>query len=89
MARKGSVAPKGMVRTRIGELIAAEKARGNGSRVTYRAIAEALGMSKTTVGAWANSTVREYDADKLALFCEFFDVGIDQILIYESRGSDG
>lgn len=83
MARKGSIEPKGMVRTRVGELIAAEKARGRGDRVTYRAIADALGMSKTTVSAWANSTVRQYDADKLALFCEFFDVGIEDILIYE------
>ena len=85
MARKGNIKPKGMVRTRVGELIAAEKARGNSDRVTYRAIAEALGMSKTTVSAWANSTVRQYDADKLALFCEFFNVEIQDVLIYESN----
>lgn len=85
MAQKGSIEPRGMVRTRVGELIAAEKARGNGDRVTYRALAESLGMSKTTISAWANSTVQQYDADKLALFCEFFGVGIGDVLIYEER----
>lgn len=84
MAQKGSIEPRGMVRTRVGELIAAEKARGNGDRVTYRALAESLGMSKTTISAWANSTVQQYDADKLALFCEFFGVEINDLLIYEA-----
>jgi transcriptional regulator with XRE-family HTH domain len=83
MAQKGSLEPHGTVRTRVGELIAAEKARGNSDKVTYRALAETLGMSKTTITAWANSTVKQYDADKLALFCEFFGVGIEDVLVYE------
>lgn len=71
------------IRNRIGELIAIGKRTGDPERYSYRAIAEATGLSKTTVGKWARNEVEAYDRRSLATFCDFFGVPPGEIIVYE------
>lgn len=71
------------VQLRVGELIARGKRLGNPRDFTYRAIAEATGLSKNTVGKWARNDVEDFNKDVIAAFCEFFGCEPGELLVYE------
>jgi len=76
-----------IVHNRVKELIA-EKERRTGTRISYRDVAEATGLSKNTVGKWVRNDTRVYDRKVIADFLEYFNCSISDLLIYEQQNDD-
>lgn len=73
------------VQNRVAELIA-QKQRQTGQRITYADIAAATGLSEVAIGKWARNSVKRFDREMIATFCEYFDCTVGELLVYEERG---
>lgn len=69
-----------VVKNRLLELIAI-KARNEGRSISRREIAEATGISLSSIQNWAHNNVNRFDGDQIAAFCWYFECGVDDLLI--------
>ena len=73
----------GKVYNRVEELLARRKRDNPDLPTSYRDIGKELDMSPTTVGAWMNNTLKRYDSEKLAAWCDFLDCDLSELLVYK------
>lgn len=75
-----------VIKNRFKELLA-KKERVENRKITRRDVAAETGISLSSIQAYANNTVQRYDADKLAILCDYFDCTISDLLIRENVDS--
>lgn len=73
------------VQNRVAELIA-RKQRQTGERITYATIAAATGLSEEAIGKWARNQVTRFDREMIAIFCDYFECELSDLLVYERPG---
>lgn len=71
-----------MIRFNLGTILAERKR--DGERITYVDIAEAIGVHENTVYNIVNNRVRSINLDTLDALCNFFRVGPEKILFWDS-----
>lgn len=78
-----------IVRNRLRELIA-EKSRRDGIRITLSMVAEATGLSKSTIANWhkLKGEITRFDSENISLLCQYFDCEIADLLVLESVEED-
>jgi DNA-binding Xre family transcriptional regulator len=65
------------------QVLLARKAQHEHRRIPLSEIARATGLSRYTLSAIADNTIREYPADALARLCEYLACDISELLILE------
>ena len=66
------------------KILIAEKEMREGRKWPYRAIAEATGISTSTLSNYALQNVARFDASTLNALCHFFNCQPGEILIFDS-----
>jgi DNA-binding Xre family transcriptional regulator len=51
--------------------------------ITQEEVADAIGVTRVTMSAWARGKVERLDRDILAKLCQYFDCGIEDLLHLE------
>jgi transcriptional regulator with XRE-family HTH domain len=62
------------------QILIAERSTYEQKRITVKQIAEHLGISPSALHAWKNNEINQFDGEILEGLCEFFGVGIEQLL---------
>ena len=57
------------------------KSKKMGVRITQEDVADAIGIPRGTVSRWAGQKVDRLDKDVLVRLCEYFDCGIEELLL--------
>lgn len=73
--------PSGRVRCKFKVLLLQRQAEQQRD-ITYREVAAATGVPLATLARWASDEVERYSNDVLAAFCEYFGVGVGELLEY-------
>lgn len=69
-----------MIYPKVKELTA-KRERDSGQRITQNVLAEAVGVRRPTISRWFSPDGMKYiDADLLYRFCEYFGVGIEDVI---------
>lgn len=76
-----------MIKNRFSELVAAHE-RKTGRKWNYEDIANATGVSTSTLSAYSQNRVRRFDAGTLEALMGFFRCGISDLLVVEEDESD-
>lgn len=82
MYLEGQLDMTGMIVNRLAEIKDA-KAKQDGSPITWEKVAADTGLAYSTVLRWGKGQIDRYDDKALAKFCEYFRVGVGDILVYE------
>lgn len=61
------------------------KSRQLGRRITQDEVATAVGIPRGTVSRWAGNKVDRLDRDVLARLCEYFECGIEELLVFKDK----
>lgn len=61
------------------------KSRQLGRRITQDEVAAAVGIPRGTVSRWAGNKVDRLDRDVLARLCEYFECGIEELLVFKDK----
>lgn len=64
------------------KVLLAEKEIAEGRRITYRDLSSETGVSTSIIYNYFNQNVKNYNADTLAAFCDYFGVDVGEILEY-------
>lgn len=70
-----------MIEIKFRVLLAKKETRDRQS-YSYREIEDLAGVSKNTIGSWANNKAQRLDLDALNAFCKFLDCTPGELLIY-------
>lgn len=73
---------KGKVYNRFKLLLAEKEIREN-RRISYTEIQASTGIAASTLSYWANNTAKRYDADTIAALCDYFHVGVGELIVYQ------
>jgi len=65
------------------QVLLAGKAQRERRRIPLSVVARATGLSRYTLSAIADNTIREYPADVLAKLCDYLDCDISDLLMLE------
>ena len=72
----------GTIINQLAEVKAAKEKR-DGKAITWEQVANDTGLAYSTVLRWGKGQIDRYDDKALAKFCEYFGVGVGEILAYE------
>ena len=65
------------------QVLLARKAQHEHRRIALAEVARTTGLSRYTLTAIADNTIREYPADTLARLCEYLTCDISDLLVLE------
>ena len=65
--------------------LVAQRADRERRRITLKEVSERTGVSRYTVHAMANYTLREYPGDALDALCAYLECGIGDLLVVERK----
>lgn len=68
------------IQNRVGELLAAKKASAK-HKITHQEVADAIGVNRTTVDRYVLNQVTRFDAPVLLAFCNYFGIGLSNLLV--------
>lgn len=71
-----------IVANRFSELLAV-KARREKRRISNRDVARELGLARGTIDAYANNSVKRFDAPTILLLCNYLDCTPGDLLVIE------
>lgn len=60
-----------------------EKKFREGRDITYDEVAEAVELTVRTISRYMNDQITRYDRETLEKFCDYYDCGIEDILVLE------
>lgn len=70
------------INNKFGVLLATKRAAAK-RNISLTEVAEQTGISRPTLVAWANNTVTRFDLPVIEALCEYFGVGLSDLLEYE------
>ena len=73
---------KGKVQNHFKILLAQKEAK-EGKRIKYDEIKNKTGMAMSTISAWSTNRINRYDADTIAVLCDYFDCNVGDLIFYE------
>ena len=74
--------PKGKTENRLLILLAEKATREGRGVITLREVGRDTGIDVSTLSDWSKNNVKKYDADKVALLCEYLQCSISELLVY-------
>lgn len=73
-----------VVKNRVAELVAI-KARREARRISHRDLANETGLSRSSIQYWMANSVTRFDAHQIVTLCDYFGVGVDELLVVEDE----
>lgn len=70
------------INNKFGVLLADKRAKAK-RNISLSEVAEETEISRPTLVAWANNTVTRFDLPVIEKLCEYFGVGLSDLLEYE------
>lgn len=65
------------------QVLLARKAQSEHRRIPLSEVARDTGLSRYTLSAIADNTIKEYPAEAVASLCEYLDCDISELLVLE------
>lgn len=78
-----------MIQNNFRVLVSRWETENRGTRLTNAVLGERLGLSPTTISHWKNGKIRGADFDTLEAICDFFGVGVGDLLVYIPENGGG
>ena len=74
--------PHGKIENRLLVRLAEKGTREGRGIIPLREVGRITGIDASTLSDWSKNAVKKYDADKLALLCEYLQCQISDLLVY-------
>lgn len=65
-------------------LLVSDKERALGERITYKEIAENIGVSEPVIARWMRNEVNQFDGNVIAKLCAYFACDISDLLYLDA-----
>jgi DNA-binding Xre family transcriptional regulator len=69
-------------RTNVRQLILDKSAR-EGRRITYKEVANDIGLSEITISRWARNEIERIDLSMIKLLCDYFNCTFEELVQYD------
>jgi putative transcriptional regulator len=70
------------------KILLAEKEIKENRRIPYDEIKEKTGIAASSISAWATNNITRFDADTIAEWCQFFDCGVGDLIVYQGNSNE-
>ncbi len=60
-----------------------EKQLSEGKPITAATVARGTGLTRQVVAKWLKNEVKEYRADMIMAFCDYFNCGVGDLIEYD------
>jgi DNA-binding Xre family transcriptional regulator len=75
------------VANRFNEL-RAEKARREGRKITLSVVSQETGISIRALHRWGTNSVGQFTSEMIVTLCDYFGVGIEDLLVIQDNDPD-
>lgn len=70
-------------------VLAAQKGQREGRRITLRTVADETGISRYTIYAFADNSIKQYPKDVIERLCTYFVCSVGDLLLVEDIETQG